>query len=394
MNSRRIRWPGWPCAALVLGMSLLTVAACRQQAAPPPPAEPMTRTPTLTRHPFGTMPDGAAVELFTFTNGHGVEVRIMNLGATVVSIKTPDRQGQPGDVVLGFDSLDGYLHNSPFFGVVVGRYGNRIARGRFTLDGHVYTLAKNDGENHLHGGLKGFDKAVWTADIVDAAGVPSLTLQYVSKDGEEGYPGTLTATVTYTLMDDNALKIAYAATTDKKTVVNLTNHSYFNLAGRGDILSHELTIDADRFTPVDKGLIPTGELTPVAGTPFDFTTPHAIGARIDRADRQIEYGHGYDHNFVLNKPLGAFGVAATAYDPSSGRVLTVSTSEPGVQFYTGNFLDGSVHGKGGQAYQRRSALCLETQHYPDSPNHPAFPSTVLEPGPRYETTTVFAFSTR
>jgi aldose 1-epimerase len=392
MNSRWIRWPS---AALVLGMSLMAVAACRQQAAPPPPpVEPMTHPPTLTRQPFGTMPDGTAVELFTFTNGHGVEVRIMSLGATVVSIKTPDRQGQLGDVVLGYDTFDGYLHNTSFFGVVVGRYGNRIAKGRFTLDGHAYTLATNDGENHLHGGLKGFDKAVWTPEIVDAAGVPSLKLQYVSTDGEEGYPGTLTATVTYTLTDDNALKIAYAATTDKKTVVNLTNHSYFNLAGRGDILSHELTIDADRFTPVDKGLIPTGELKAVAGTPFDFTTPHAIGARIDQADQQIEYGHGYDHNFVLNKPLGAFGVAATAYDPSSGRVLTVSTSEPGVQFYTGNFLDGSVRGKGGQAYQRRSAFCLETQHYPDSPNRRTFPSTVLEPGQRYETTTVFAFSVR
>jgi aldose 1-epimerase len=391
MSSRRVRWP---CAALVLGMSLMTVTACRQQAAPPPPAEPMTHPPTLTRQPFGAMPDGTAVELFTFTNSHGVEVRIINLGATVASIRTPDRQGQLGDVVLGFDSLDGYLHNAPFFGVVVGRYGNRIAKGRFALDGHAYTLATNDGENHLHGGLKGFDKGVWTPEIVDAAGVPSLKLQYVSQDGEEGYPGTLTATVTYTLTDDNALKIAYAATTDRKTVVNLTNHSYFNLAGRGDVLSHELTIDADRFTPVDKGLIPTGELTPVAGTPFDFTTPHAIGARIDAKDQQIEYGHGYDHNFVLNKPLGAFGAAATAYDPSSGRVLTVSTSEPGVQFYTGNFLDGSVRGKGGQAYQRRSAFCLETQHYPDSPNHPAFPSTVLEPGQRYETTTVFAFSVR
>jgi aldose 1-epimerase len=344
------------------------------------------------RQSFGTTPDGQAVDLYTLTNQHDMEVRITNYGAIIVSIRTPDRAGQIGDVVLGFDTLDGYLHNTPFFGAVVGRYGNRIAKGRFSLDGVEHTLATNDGENHLHGGVKGFDKAVWTASEAESPDGPSLQLEYVSADGEEGYPGTLTARVVYTLTADDTLRIEYSATTDKATVVNLTNHSYFNLSGSGDILGDELMIAASRFTPVDAGLIPTGELRSVTGTPFDFTTPTAIGARIDADDEQIRLGGGYDHNFVLDKEPGVLGLAARVHDPASGRVLEVRTTEPGVQFYTGNFLDGTLTGKGGVAYPRRSGFCLETQHFPDSPNHPDFPSTVLEPGQRYETTTVFAFS--
>jgi aldose 1-epimerase len=348
---------------------------------------------TIREQPFGTTPDGQAVSIFTLTNRPGMEVRITNYGATIVSIRTPDRTGRMDDVILGFDTFDGYLKNTPFFGAVVGRYGNRIARGRFAIDGVTYTLAKNDGENSLHGGAKGFDKAVWTPHVATVPeGASSLRLEHISPDGDEGYPGTLTATVTYTLTDRNELKIAYTATSDKKTVVNLTNHSYFNLAGTGDILGHEIMIDADRFTPVDSGLIPTGELAPVKGTPFDFTEPRAMGARIGADNAQLRIAGGYDHNFVLNKPPETFGLAARVTEPTTGRILEVYTSEPGVQFYTGNFLDGTVTGKGGRAYQKRSGFCLETQHYPDSPNHPAFPSTLLEPGGRYETTTVFAFS--
>jgi aldose 1-epimerase len=379
-----------PCAravAVVVGL-LAGGMACSQA----PPAEPAMKPPTLSRQPFGTMPDGTAVELFTFTNARGVEVRIANLGATIVSIRTPDRTGRSGDIVLGFDTFDGYLKNTPFFGVVVGRYGNRIARGQFVLDGVTYTLAKNNGDNHLHGGVKGFDKAVWTPRIDEGPAGPSLHLEYVSRDGEEGYPGTMTATVVYTLTNRDELRIDYAATTDRKTVVNLTNHSYFNLAGTGDVLSHQVQINADRFTPVDKGLIPTGELRPVSGTPFDFRTPTAVGAHINDADQQIQFGGGYDHNFVLNAASGSLRLAARVTEPTTGRVLEVSTTEPGVQFYTGNFLDGTVVGRHGQAYQKRSALCLETQHFPDSPNQPSFPSAVLAPGQRYETTTVFAFS--
>jgi aldose 1-epimerase len=331
------------------------------------------------------------VDLYTLTNAQGIEVRIATLGATIVSIKTPDRKGQFADVVLGFDDMAGYRGNAPFFGVVVGRYGNRIAKGRFTLDGTTYTLATNNGPNHLHGGNRGFDKVVWTAKAVERPDGPAVQLDYLSKDGEEGYPGNLSATVVYTLTDKNELRMEYTATTDKKTVVNLTNHSYFNLAGTGDILSHEVTINADRFTPVDATLIPTGELRPVAGTPFDFTKATPIGARIDQDDEQLKFGGGYDHNFVLNGTGSGFTLAARVVEPVSGRSLEVRTTEPGVQFYTGNFLDGTLRGKGGVMYGRRSGFCLETQHFPDSPNQPSFPSTVLEPNQRYATATVFAF---
>jgi len=342
----------------------------------------------IQKQAFGKTDDGTPVDLYTLTGSRGFEVKITNYGATIVSIKAPDRQGKIADVVLGFDDLDGYLHRNRFFGTIVGRYGNRIAKGQFSLGGRSYTLARNNGENHLHGGLKGFDKVVWAAKETPTG----VVMTYTSKDGEEGYPGNLAVTVTYSVTDDNGVRIDYAATTDKETVVNLTNHSYFNLAGGGTILKHEMMINADRFTPVDQGLIPTGELRPVKGTPMDFTKPVAIGARIDQKDEQLGYGRGYDHNWVINGNPGTLRLAARVHDPASGRILEVQTTEPGVQLYTANFLDGSIKGKGGQAYGQRSAFCLETQHFPDSPNKPSFPSTVLKPGARYTSTTVYKLS--
>jgi aldose 1-epimerase len=339
----------------------------------------------IQKQSFGKTDDGTPVDLYTLTGSRGFEVKVTNYGATIVSIKATDRQGKIADVVLGFDDLDGYLHRNRFFGSIAGRYANRIAKGKFYLGGRDYTLAKNNGENHLHGGLKGFDKIVWAGKETPTG----VALSYTSKDGEEGYPGNLSVTVTYSVTDDNAVRIDYSATTDKETVVNLTNHSYFNLAGSGTILKHEMMINADRFTPVDSGLIPTGELRPVKGTPMDFTKPVAIGARIDQKDEQLGLGHGYDHNWVVNGNPGTLRLAARVHDPASGRILEVQTTEPGVQLYTSNFLDGSIKGKGGQAYAARSGFCLETQHFPDSPNKPAFPSTVLKPGGRYTSTTVY-----
>ena len=346
------------------------------------------------KNAFGKTKDGEAVDLYVLANANGMEVAITNYGATVISVKVADRGGKFADVVLGFDSLDGYLGNEPYFGALVGRYGNRIAKARFTLDGHEYHLAQNDGKNSLHGGLKGFDKRVWSVKDESKNGVPAIQLSYLSKDAEEGYPGNLSATVTYTLTAKNELRIDYSATTDKPTVLNLTNHSYFNLAGEGngDILSHVVTIHADRFTPVDATLIPTGKLQGVAGTPLDFRKPTAIGARIDADDEQIKLGRGYDHNFVLNGKGGELFLAARVTEPSSGRVLEVLTTQPGLQFYTANFLDGTIHGKGGKAYGRRSAFCMETQHFPDSPNQPQFPSVVLKPAERFTSTTVYRFS--
>ena len=344
---------------------------------------------------FGKAPDGEAVDLYTLTNKNGAEVEITNYGGSVVSVKVPDRNGKLGDVVLGFDSVDGYVNNTSYLGALIGRYGNRIGHAQFKLDGKTYTLAKNNGENTLHGGTKGFNKAVWTAKEIPAKDGQALELTYLSKDDEEGFPGNLHVRVIYTLTDSNALKINYTVTTDKDTVVNLTNHSYFNLAGpgSGDILDHVLMIEADKFTPVDSGLIPTGELGDVTGTPFDFRKPTAIGARINSDDEQIKLGGGYDHNFVLRKKPGdPFSLAARVVEPKSGRVMEVWTTEPGVQFYTGNFLDGSLKGKG-VSYTKRSAFCLETQHFPDSPNKPEFPSTELKPGERYHSTTVYKFST-
>ena len=351
---------------------------------------------TTAKTSWGKTPDGEEVDLYTLTNKNGVEAAISTYGGAVVSLKVPDRNGKLADAVLGYDSLDGYVNDKSYFGAIIGRYGNRIGHARFTLDGKTYTLAKNNGENSLHGGIKGFNKAVWTAKETPSPDGQALELTYLSKDGEEGFPGNLHVRVIYTLTDSNELKIGYSATTDKKTVVNLTNHSYFNLAGAGsgDILGHILMIEADKFTPVDSGLIPTGELRDVAGTPFDFRKPTAIGARINADDEQIKLGGGYDHNFVLRRnPGDPISLAARVMEPKTGRVLEVWTDQPGVQFYTGNFLDGSAKGKGGLAYTKRSAFCLETQHFPDSPNQPKFPSVVLSPGERYHTTTIYKFST-
>jgi aldose 1-epimerase len=343
----------------------------------------------VNRQDFGKTPDGTPVELYTLANSRGVEATIMTYGGTVVSLHTPDSKGRSGDVVLGFDSLDSYLAgDNPFFGALIGRYGNRIAKGRFTLNGVEYKLAQNNGENNLHGGPRGFDKVVWQ---VKDAGPQSLELGYLSKDGDQGFPGNLDVTVRYTLTGDNELGIDYSATTDRDTIVNLTNHSYFNLACEGDNLGHLLTLNADRFTPVDAGLIPTGELASVAGTPFDFRQPVAIGARIDQDDVQIARGGGYDHNFVLNRSGEGLSPVAKVVEPGTGRVLEVFTTEPGFQFYSGNFI-GKLRGKGGRLYGPRSGFCLETQHYPDSPNHPSFPTTVLKPGQRYHTTTIHKFS--
>ncbi len=342
---------------------------------------------------FGKTRDGVEVRLFTLTNDRGVEARIANYGGIVVSLKVPDRTGAMADVVLGHDSLAGYLDNpGPYLGALIGRYGNRIGHARFTLDGKQYTLAANNGENTLHGGLRGFDKVVWTPRELPDGG---LELTYTSKDGEEGFPGALKVVVSYHLTGANELRIDYTATTDKDTVVNLTNHSYFNLkgAGNGDILDHLVTLNADRFTPVDAGLIPTGELKPVAGTPFDFRKPTAIGARIEQNDEQLKLGRGYDHNWVVNRKGSGLTLAARVEEPASGRVLEVETTEPGVQFYTGNFLDGTIKGKGGKVYNQRYGFCLETQHFPDSPNQPAFPTTVLKPGQQLRSTTVFRFRT-
>ena len=347
------------------------------------------------KSPFGKTSDGEAVDLYTLTNKNGVEAAITTYGGSLASLKVPDRSGRLGDVVLGFDSVDGYVNNTSYIGALIGRYGNRIGHAEFKLAGKTYTLAKNNGENTLHGGIKGFNKAVWKAKEIPAKDGQALELTYLSKDGEEGFPGNLHIRVIYTLTDSNALKIEYSATTDKETVLNLTNHSYFNLAGpgSGDILGHVMMINADKITPVDSGLIPTGELRDVAGTPFDFRKPTAIGARINADDEQIKLGGGYDHNFVLNrKPGDPISLAAGVTEPTTGRVMEVWTTEPGVQFYTGNFLDGSLKGKGGINYTKRSAFCLETQHFPDSPNKPKFPSTELKPGQRYHTTTIYKFS--
>ena len=342
---------------------------------------------------FGNTAEGTSVELFTLKNSKGVEAEITNYGGIVVSLKVPDRNHRLDDVVLGFADLDSYRRKHPYFGALVGRYANRIAKGAFALEGKTYKLAVNNGENSLHGGLVGFDKRVWGAKSQITAAGPALELTYISKDGEEGYPGNLAVKVIYTLTENNELKIDYTATTDKTTVINLTNHNYFNLAGEGSstILGHELILNADRFTPVGATQIPTGELRKVADSPFDFRTPFKIGARIDSKDEQLQVGMGYDHNFIINDYDGSLRSAAKVYEPTSGRTLEVLTTEPGVQFYSGNNLDGSLVGKGGKNYQRRFGFCLEAQHFPDSPNKPEFPSVVLKPGQTYHQTTIYRF---
>jgi aldose 1-epimerase len=348
------------------------------------------------KKPFGKV-DGKNVELYTLTNANGLTMTAINYGGIVTSFLVPDKTGKMGDIVLGHNDLESYVKNNPYFGAIIGRYGNRICKGKFKLDNKEYSLSINNGENSLHGGDKGFDKVLWNAKEVKTGDAVGVEFNYLSKDGEEGYPGNLNVTVVYWLTNRNEFKIDYSATTDKATIVNLTQHNYWNLSGEssGDVLSQELTINADTYTPVDAGLIPTGALDPVKGTPMDFTKPMTIGSRINADFEQLKFGKGYDHNWVLNKKKqGTMTHAATLYDPKSGRVMEVSTIEPAMQFYSGNFLDGTIKGKSGKPYPFRGALCLETQHYPDAPNKPSFPSTELKPGQKYSSTTVYTFSTK
>jgi len=356
-----------------------------------------TPAQTVSKQSYGKTDGGEAVALYKLRNARGAEATITNYGGILMSLKVPDRNGKFDDVVLGLGDFVSYLNkNSPYLGALIGRYGNRIAKGRFTLNGVEYKLAVNNGENHLHGGIKGFDKVVWTGHEVKTKAGPAVVLTYLSKDGEEGYPGNLNVKVIYTLTNNNELRIDYSATTDKDTVTNLTHHSYFNLAGEGngDILNHLVTINADQFVPTDAGSIPTGELRKVAGTPFDFLKASAIGARINQDDEQLKFGNGYDHTWVINGVSGKLRLAATAYEQTSGRLMQVWTTEPGVQFYTGNFLDGTLTGKSGKVYQRRFGFCFETQHYPDSPNQPSFPTTTLKKGATYKSTTIYRFSAK
>lgn len=387
-----------PTLMLVSSLAMTSVGA--EKAAkvdPAKKAEANKKEVSMTKQEFGKTAEGTPVDLYTFSNANGVKTSVMTYGATWVSMIVPDKNGKAEDVLLGFDNLDGFIgKTNPYFGAVVGRYGNRIAKGKFTLDGKEYTLAVNNKENHLHGGIIGFGKVVWKAEEIKVDGNPGVKLTYVSKDMEEGYPGTLTATVTYSLDNKNQFRIDYQATTDKATVLNLTNHAYFNLDGEGsgDILGHELQLNADHFTPTDVGLIPTGDITPVKGTPMDFTKPSKIGARIEDKYEALVLGGGYDHNYVLNSKDGSLAQGGKVVGPKSGRVLEFYTTQPGVQFYTGNFLDGTAKGKGGKVYNKRYGFCLETQHFPDSPNHPKFPTSVLKPGETYKQTTVFKFSAK
>jgi len=372
----------------IAGAAVCLLAACTLREVRQPPA----------RRIFGRLPspDGPSVDEFTLTNAHGIEVRAITYGAIITVIRTPDRSGKLADIVFGFDSLQGYLAQSPYFGAIVGRFANRIARGQFGLDGVTYHLATNNGPNSLHGGLRGFDKVLWTAEPVQSDSGAGVVFHYLSPNGEEGYPGNVDVRVTYILTPRDELVVDYTATTDKATPLNLSQHSYWNLHGdgKGNILDHVLTLDASAYTPVDSTLIPTGQIAAVAGTPFDFRSPTAIGARIEQPNKQLRFGKGYDHNWVLDRPAGggtALVRAARLVDSTSGRTLEISTSEPGIQFYSGNFLDGTITGKHGVVYGHRAALCLETQHFPDSPNHPNFPSTILRPGETYHSRTVFSF---
>lgn len=376
-----------PGLSLGAALLLVLVLGCQPEQADAPAAA--TDDTAIEQAPFGTMPDGQPIDRYTLRNANGMVVDVITYGANIQSIQAPDRDGQLGDVILGFEELDPYVNVYSRFGAIVGRYANRIADGRFTLDGTTYELARNNGDNHLHGGVRGFDKRVWTAEVVAEADQPTLRLTYLSPDGEEGYPGNLTVQVDYTLTDDNEIVMDYTATTDKATPVNLTNHSFFNLSAGAapTVLNHVVTLHADRYTPVDDEQIPTGEIAPVAGTPLDLTQPEPVGEDLGAAG-------GYDHNFVLNKDeAGALTLAARVEEPVSGRTLEVLTTEPGLQFYTGNALDGSVTGKDGRVYVQYAGLCLEAQHYPDSPNHPNFPSTILRPDETYRQTTIYRFGT-
>ena len=385
-------------AATTLASALLLVmqASCmrNEKAVPADTSTPVgtSKRQIQTTH-FGVLPSGDSVSAYTLTNANGVVLRAIDYGGIVTSLMVPDRAGTMADIVLGYDDLAGYLKTTPYFGAIVGRYGNRIAKGKFSLDGATHTLAVNNGLNALHGGLVGFDKVRWSAAPFDSASGVGVVFTYRSRDGEEGYPGNLDVTVRYTLTDANEFAIDYRAVTDKATPVNLTQHTYFNLAGDGGgpVLDHLVTLDADAITPVDSTLIPTGTKLPVTGTPFDFTTPTTIGARIGEAHPQLVYAGGYDHNFVLTRTGEGLSHAARVVEPTSGRTLDVATTEPGVQFYTGNFLDGSITGKSGHVYARRTGFCLETQHFPDSPNQPTFPSTILRPGGTYTSRTVYTF---
>ncbi len=397
---RSTHFPVPPSARLLLVLALLfasTISVAIAQSAATPDASPVADA-GVASEPFGEV-EGHPVERYTLTNANGMQVSILTWGATVQSIMVPDRDGAMANVALGFDNLDDYVSMSPYFGSIVGRYANRIAEGQFTLEGETYQLAINNDPNTLHGGDKGFDKQIWTAAEVEGDGGPALEFSRTSPDGEEGYPGTLEVSVTYTLTGSNELRIEYAATTDAPTVINLSNHTYFNLAGEGsgNIYGHELQLNASHFTPVDATLIPTGEIAPVAGTAFDFTNPRPIGDGIrDASSEQILIGLGYDHNFVLDRESPddtSLIEAARVTDPSTGRVMTVTTTEPGVQFYSGNFLNGAFGGPSGQAYRQGDGFCLETQHFPDSPNQPDFPTTELRPGEKFTSTTVYAFST-
>jgi len=376
------------CKLVLCLMALAAACVCLSSCSGKAPAG--KGKPTVEKVPYGKMPDGRPVDIFTLTNANGMRVKLTNYGAITVSVEAPDRAGKLADVTLGYDTLDGWFTSKSYFGATVGRYANRIAKGKFSLDGQTYTLATNNGENALHGGLKGFDKVLWNAETVQLPNAVGVKFTYTSKDGEEGYPGNLAVTALYMLTNDNEFKVEFTATTDKTTVVNLAHHSYWNLGGAaaGDILGHELLLEADQYTPVDAGLIPTGELKAVAGTPMDFTKPTAIGARI----AQVE--GGYDHNFVLRNQTGKVALAARVVDPKSGRIMEIFTDQPGIQFYSGNFLDGTVTGKGGVVYKKHQGFCLETQHYPDSPNRPNFPSVVLRPGETYKHVMIHKFSAK
>ena len=389
---------------LLLPFAFLFFVSCKQNSEQKKPEQTVTTQKAgIEKSSFGTTKDGQAVDLYALKNSAGMTIKISNFGGTIVSWTAPDRNGKFEDIILGCDSIADYEHGVPYFGAIVGRYGNRIAKGKFSLEGKNYTLAVNNLGNHLHGGIKGFDKVVWTATAIDGD-EPALKLNYLSKDMEEGYPGNLSVEVIYTLQKDNALKINYKATTDKTTVLNLTNHTYFNLTGNPNntILDHELMLNCDKYLPVSKSLIPTGELKPVTGTVFDFTKPFKIGARInDSSDIQIKYGFGYDHAWIINsyQPSAISNqqpnyVVATVFEPTSGRFMEVYTTEPAIQFYTGNFLDGTIKGKGGINYKKRTGLCLETEHYPDAPNQSKFPTTVLKPNEIYITSTIYKFSTK